>query len=176
MTKLKLHKSLTLGTVDLTQERIYFWGGIFSQWYISTFRDPSYVFHFSSAEQAMMYAKASTFNDTDAMHAILKERDPREQKAIGRTIKGYDDKIWNEVRFDAVVRNNYFKFSQNPELKNYLILTDGFELVEASPYDKIWGVGLAENDPKVYDRDNWDGENLLGKAIMEARDQIIAEL
>lgn len=171
-----LKSKLLNATVDLENRRIFFWHGIFSQWHISTFRDPSYGFHFTSAEQAMMYGKAVTFQDGDAMRAVLATRDPKDQKAIGRTIKGYDNEIWNEVKFPIVSRNNYFKFKQDPELKEFLILTDGYELVEASPYDKIWGVGLGPDDPRILDPKNWEGENLLGKSIMDARERIIKEL
>lgn len=177
MTKLKLYKSELLNaTVDLSQERIYFWGGIFSQWALVKFHDPESNRTFNCAEQAMMYGKAVTFQDGDAIRAVMEEKNPSNQKAIGRTIKGYDDEIWNEVKFDIVCRANYFKFTQNPMFKDLLLLTDGYELVESSPYDKIWGVGLAEDDEKILDRENWDGENLLGEAIMHARGKIISEL
>lgn len=171
------YKSHLLGaTMDLTNRRIYFWGGIFSQWADSSFYDPEIKKDFNCAEQAMMYYKAMTFQDKDAMQAVLKESDPRNQKQIGRNIKGYDDDIWNEVKFNIVARNNLLKFSQNCSWRELLIYTDGYELVEASPYDKIWGVGLGADNPDIFDKDKWQGENLLGKAIMDARDKIISTL
>lgn len=173
-----LFKSKLFGAnVDLENRRIFFWGGIFSQWAKTSFTDPSYNGKvFNCAEQYMMYGKAMTFMDGAAMKAVMAEKDPRNQKAIGRTIVGYDNDIWNEVKFPIVQRGNYFKFSQNPDLKELLILTDGYELVEASPYDKIWGVGLGPDDPKILDPANWEGENLLGKTIDAAREQIIKEI
>lgn len=174
---MKLYKSHLLGaTMDLTQKRIYFWGGIFSQWAVQPFIDPDVNRTFNCAEQAMMYYKAVTFQDGKAIKAVLAEKDPRGQKAIGRSIVGYDEEIWNEVKFDIVKRNNILKFSQIPAWKELLIFTDGYELVEASPYDKIWGVGLGEDNPDVLDKSKWNGENLLGKAIVEARDHIIKNL
>lgn len=169
-----LYKSHLLGaTMDLEERRIFFWGGMFSQWANCKFTDPSYNKEFNCAEQYMMYGKALTFQDGVAMRAVMEEKDPRNQKAIGRTIIGYDDEIWKEVRFDIVKRGNYFKFTQNPAWKELLIFTDGYELVEASPYDKIWGVGLGEDNPLILDPANWEGENLLGKSIDAAREQII---
>lgn len=174
---MKLYSSHELNaTVDLTQKRIYFWGGIFSQWALTKFTDPDTGRTFNCAEQAMMYGKAVTFQDGAAIKAVMDEKNPRNQKYIGRTIVGYDNEIWDEVKFDIVRRNNYLKFTQDQKLKDLLILTDGYELVEASPFDKIWGVGLAENDPKILDKDNWNGENLLGKAIMDARERIMKEI
>lgn len=173
---IKLYKSHLLGaTMDLTNKRIYFWGGIFSQWAKCDFVDELGV-KFNCAEQAMMYHKALVFEDEDAAKAVLNEKDPRNQKTIGRTIKNYNDEKWDKVKFDIVMQNNIFKFFQNPGWKELLIYTDGYELVEASPYDKIWGVGLGEDNPLIYDKNNWQGENLLGKAIDKARDIIISRL
>ena len=174
---MKLYKSHLLGaTMDLTQKRIYFWGGIFSQWAVAKFTDYSIQKEFNCAEQAMMYHKAMIFNDEDAMEAILAEKDPRGQKAIGRTIRNYDDVVWNAEKFGIVKRNNLLKFTQNPAWKELLIFTDGYELVEASPYDKIWGVGLGEDNLDILDKSKWQGENLLGKATVEAREMIINAL
>jgi ribA/ribD-fused uncharacterized protein len=170
---MKLYKSQLLGaTMDLTQKRIYFWGGIFSQWAKCNIHDPAFNVTFNCAEQAMMYRKADTFADEDAKVAVMAEKDPRGQKAIGRTIKGYDNDTWDQVKYNIVLRNNLLKFTQNPSLKELLILTDGYELVEASPYDKIWGVGLGEDDKMILDKDKWCGENLLGKAIVEVRERL----
>jgi ribA/ribD-fused uncharacterized protein len=174
---MKLYKSHLLGgTMDLENKRIYFYGGIFSQWATCKFTDPDINKTFNCAEQAMMYYKAMTFQDGEAMRTVLSESNPSRQKAIGRTIRGYDDEIWNEVKFDIVTRNNLLKFTQNPGWKELLIFTDGYELVEASPYDKIWGVGLGEDNPDILDKSKWQGENLLGKAIIDAREWIIRDL
>jgi hypothetical protein len=165
--------------MDIHQKRIYFWGGIFSQWAMCniTWISPgNHNYIFNCAEQAMMYRKALTFNDDVAAEKVLMANDPRDQKAIGRTIKNYSDEVWDKVKFDIVVENNYLKFSQNPAWKELLIFTNGYELVEASPYDKVWGVGLGEDNPDVLDKSKWQGQNLLGEAIEDARYQIIDEL
>tara|TARA_R110002167_G_scaffold98020_3_gene258260 strand:- start:2065 stop:2589 length:525 start_codon:yes stop_codon:yes gene_type:complete len=170
-----LYKSHLLGaTMDLTQRRIYFWGGIFSQWARADFKIGDDTFN--CAEQAMMAAKANLFGDDDAYGRIMACKDPRDMKAIGRTIKNYDHGKWSAINLDVVTEINYKKFSHNPAWKELLIYTDGYELVEASPYDKIWGVGLGEDDPNILDKSKWDGTNLLGKAIIAARDKIIDEL
>lgn len=174
---MKLYKSQLLGaTIDLTLHRIYFWGGIFSQWASCNIYDSYFDINFNCAEQHMMYVKACAFDDQTAMTKILEVTDPREHKAIGRTIKNYDDELWSRGRLEVVGQINYMKFSQNPAWKELLIMTDGYELVEASPHDKIWGVGLGEDNPLILDKENWQGENLLGKAIMAARGRIINEL
>jgi len=173
----RLFKSDLLGaTVSLNTLQIFFWGGIFSQWAKCDFYDSDIDITFNCAEQAMMYKKAMLFKDYDAMKTILAESDPRNMKAIGRTIKNYDDALWTEHRFNIVRDINFMKFSQNSKFKELLLLTDGFELVECSPEDKIWGIGLSENDPDVLDRDKWKGMNLLGDAIVEARNKIIQSL
>jgi ribA/ribD-fused uncharacterized protein len=174
---MKLYKSELLGaTIDLSQKRVYFWGGIFSQWAKCKIYDDVLGITFNCAEQAMMWHKANTFNDDEAKEKILNVNDPREHKAIGRTIKNYDDKVWSDVRYDIVTAINYAKFNQNPAWKELLLFTDDYELVESSPVDKLWGVGLGENDPLILDKKNWQGQNLLGKAIGEARTEIVKNL
>lgn len=124
----------------------------------------------------MMYYKAKTFNDTVIMHKILSTNDTRKQKELGRKVSDYDDVVWSSVRYDIVKRINYLKFSQNPELKISLIMLKDWEFVEASPYDKIWGIGLGEDNPDIFYPEKWQGQNLLGKAIKEAQQKIIDEL
>ena len=163
-------------TIDLTQRRIYFFGGIFSQWARCKIYDFTSDSIFNCAEQAMMYHKALIFKDWDACKVVMAEKDPRNQKAIGRTIKNYDDTVWSDVRFDVVRNYNYLKFSQHPEWKELLIYTDGYEIFEASSTDCVWGIGVSEEDAPLLDKKDWRGKNLLGEAIMSAREQIIKEL
>ena len=175
--KTKIYESQLLGaTLDITNNRVYFWGGIFSQWVKCNIVDHELGVTLNSTEQGMMLYKAKHFNDDEAYNTILKLKDPRKQKAVGRQVKNFDEKSWSDVSYDIVTKLNYLKFSQNAAWKELLILTGDSEIVEASPYDKIWGVGLSENDEQIYDKGNWDGENLLGKAIMEARDLILDDL
>jgi len=153
--------------LKVTDTHIYFWGGIYSQWAKVKFNDGEK--EFSSAEQYMMYRKAVTFNDLEAAEKIMKTNDPKKQKAIGRTVKNFDPDVWSNMSLAVVTLGNFFKFSQNPKLYKELLATGDKTIVEGSPYDKIWGVGLAWDDPKILDEANWDGQNLLGIAIMETR-------
>lgn len=157
-----------------TETHIYFWGSIFSQWHMCKFRDKINNVKFTSAEQYMMWQKALTFNDKITAAAILRESDPKLQKALGRKVVGYKDDVWNLKRLDVVTVGNYLKFSQNDKLCKELVDTGDKVLVEGSPYDTIWGVGLNFDDDKILDEKNWNGQNLLGKALMGAR-KIIKE-
>jgi ribA/ribD-fused uncharacterized protein len=157
-----------------TETHIFFWGGIFSQWYSCDFVD-SHDVKYTSTEQYMMAKKALAHGDYKAVQEVMDCDDPREQKAIGRKITNYSDEIWSPKRYQVVVDGNFYKFSQNPKLKELLLSTGNKIIVEASPYDKIWGIGLATYDDKVLDESKWDGENLLGKAIMKVRSLLIKE-
>jgi ribA/ribD-fused uncharacterized protein len=152
-----------------TSTHIYFWGSIYSQWAKTSFLDKNkQVFY--TAEQYMMYQKALLFNDTQTAQEILKTKDPKVQKALGRKVKGFSEELWNKNKYRIVVQGNLYKFEQNDKLKKELLATGSKTLVEGSPYDKIWGVGLKYDDPKILNSDNWQGENLLGKALMKVRD------
>lgn len=120
----------------------------------------------------MMFNKALLFRDTNVANQILKTNDPKKQKALGRQVKGFNDTEWNKQKFEIVVKGNFLKFSQNEELKKELLATGDKVLVEGSPYDAIWGVALKYDNPKILDENNWKGENLLGKALMQVRDQL----
>lgn len=154
-----------------TSTHIYFWGGIYSQWAKTSFKD-EHNRVFSTAEQYMMHSKALLFGDLAIASSILKTNDPKKQKALGRQVKGFNDDVWNQHKFKIVVEGNLLKFSQNESLKNQLLATEDKILVEGSPYDKIWGVGLKYDDPKILDETKWQGENLLGKALMAVRQQL----
>jgi len=163
-------------TLDLENKRLFFWGGIFSQWYKVPIFDKTTGHTFNTAEQGMMYYKAMTFKDVDIANAILSTENARKQKELGRKIANYDDMVWTDVRYFIVKNLNYLKFDQNPQLKSMLLMLKDWEFVEASPYDKIWRIGLAQNDPDIFNPEKWQGENLLGKAIKEAQQLIINEL
>lgn len=156
-------------------EPVLFWGGIYSQWYRSPFTVDGVSYR--TAEHYMMAGKARTFGDEAALEQVLTERDPAKVKAIGRLIKGWDPEKWARVRFQVVCHGSYEKFLQNNDLLDQLLATGSREIVEASPYDAIWGVGLNEEDALAFWKRGqnsapptpWPGLNLLGKAIMAAR-------
>lgn len=144
----------------------------FSQFFKSEFVDETgQVFNY--AEQYMMYNKAITFSDTEIAKNILLESKPSNIKKYGRQVKNFDSKVWDRVKFDIVVKGNYLKFSQNDKLRDILISTGDSILVEASPTDKIWGIGMSQRDPLRHDVKNWKGQNLLGKALMKVRDMLL---
>jgi ribA/ribD-fused uncharacterized protein len=142
----------------------FFWGGPFSNWYPSNFIVDGITFN--CGEQFMMYEKAMTFGDIKTAKEIMSTNNPSAQKALGRKVKNYDDKVWAEVRFEKVKRGLLEKYKIEP-FYSYLKERKDKIIVEASPYDRIWGIGYDENDPKILEeKDKW-GENLLGKCIME---------
>ncbi len=151
---------------------VFFWGSKhpFSNWYPARFviRDVTYA----NSEQYMMAAKARIFQDLASEAAILSEPNPASVKALGRRVAGYDEARWLQCREKVMFDGCYAKFSQNPRLCEQLLATGDAELVEASPYDRIWGIGLAESDPRAHDKTQWRGLNLLGLALMRVRDRI----
>ncbi len=127
---------------------------------------------YNTAEQYMMAQKALLFGDKNIFSKIMKASHPYEYKKFGRMIKNFDEKIWNENKCDIVIKGNIAKFSQNEELKNFLKKTGNKILVEASPYDEIWGIGMNPYDEGRFNPFNWNGENLLGFCLMQVRDTI----
>lgn len=120
---------------------------------------------FTSAEQFMMYHKAIIFLDRATAEDIMNSSNTRKIKELGRQVKNYDDDIWTYYRSNVVYMANYLKFSQNTELMSALVETMGTTLVEAAPTDKIWGIGLTEDDPRAQTRRTWQGKNLLGEIL-----------
>ena len=122
----------------------------------------------------MMAEKARLFGDEAALARILASADPREVKRLGRGVTSYDPDRWAARRFDAVTEGNVAKFGQNPALLKFLLGTGDRVLVEASPDDAVWGIGVAESDPRASSPHRWPGENLLGFALMEVRKRLAA--
>ena len=112
------------------------------------------------------------FDDRTVHDQILAAATPKEAKALGRKVHGFDDATWNAVRMEVMVTGNVAKFAQNPPLKDYLLSTADKVHVEASPVDNIWGIGMAADDPNVDDPTQWKGLNLLGFALMIVRGQL----
>jgi ribA/ribD-fused uncharacterized protein len=142
----------------------------FSQWYRCTFRDDAITFN--CAEQYMMHGKAMLFGDTATAEKILAAAHPKQQKALGRKVTPFDDAIWRRERERIVATGSRLKYTQNPALRELLVATAGTTLVEASPYDKIWGIGLSASDPRAQDPAQWKGQNLLGKILTALRDEL----
>lgn len=141
-----------------------------SQWYPAKFKVSGVTYR--TAEQFMMAEKARLFSDVEYLSQILASKTPAEAKALGRKVRNFDERIWASNCSDIVVTGNKAKFSQNQNLARWLLDTDGSVLVEASPRDRIWGIGLGKSNPAALDPRQWRGKNLLGFALMQARDQL----
>lgn len=126
---------------------------------------------FTNSEQAFMYMKSLEFKDLESTHKILLETSPKQVKKLGRGVKNYDDKIWTEKR-EAIMKDILRTKFSVPYYRNKLLKTGDAELVEASPFDRIWGIGLASSDSRSKSKDTWLGQNLLGKILTEIKDEI----
>ena len=141
-----------------------------SQWYPARFEIEGILY--PSAEHFMMAEKARLFGDDARLAQVLVASSPNDAKSLGRRVAGYDDARWVAHRFDAVVKGNVAKFSQSNTLREFLLGTGSAVLVEASPVDAIWGIGMAADDPRASDPRQWTGLNLLGFALMAVRDRL----
>ena len=151
-------------------DKNYLSTGCFSQWQKSDFVVEDK--HYSCAEQYMMGQKALIFNDFETFEKILSADHPKQIKALGREVKNFNSNEWDAVKYSIVLNGNFYKFTQNEEMLKILISTGDKILAEASPLDKIWGIGLSEDDKNANDPNCWKGQNLLGFALMEVRDAI----
>lgn len=149
---------------------IGFISGPFSQWYISLFTVNG--IQYNCCEQYMMAQKALLFNDQPTYTKIMATSEPKKQKALGRKVANFDETKWINNRERIVYEGNLEKFKQNDEIKKVLLDTKDATICEAAPYDKIWGIGLHKTDPKVQDKTQWKGLNLLGTALMSVRDNL----
>lgn len=158
-----------------TEKYVFFWGNsdIYSQWHPSKFKCLTTGIVFTHAEQYMMYNKAIVFEDNATAEKILKATNPKLQKELGREVKNFNAEKWDAVKYDIVQNACYLKFTQNPDMLAQLLKTGDRTLVEASPYDKIWGIGMTENDYGVEDEKLWKGENLLGFALTDTRNFLV---
>jgi ribA/ribD-fused uncharacterized protein len=122
-----------------------------------------------------MWQKANLFGDWEISNELTKPMHPKDAKALGRKVAKFDSDVWSCVGYGFMVYANYLKFTQHEDLKKELLETGDLFLVEASPYDKIWGIGLGldEDDYVLRDPLNWDGKNLLGKALVEVRSLLL---
>lgn len=141
-----------------------------SQWWPARFDADNETF--GSAEHYMMWRKALLFDDAERAAAVLTSPSPAQAKAIGRQVPGFDEAVWVQHRWDIVVAGSIAKFSSDPGLRDFLLFTGQKVLVEASPVDRIWGIGLAADSEFAEVPQRWPGLNLLGFALMEARSRL----
>ncbi len=188
---MKTDQSIKARTVDaliaelageLNAKWLLFWGhtpssdgmlskGCFSQWWAGHGFTHNGI-RYATAEHFMMAEKARLFGDLEAVSAILKAGSPAAAKKMGRIVNGFDEPAWLEARWRIVVQGNLLKFGQHEDLKEFLFRTGERILVEASPVDPIWGIGLAVDHPDGENPAKWKGQNLLGFALMEVRQQL----
>ncbi|MEM8558252.1 MAG: NADAR family protein [Bacteroidota bacterium] len=161
---------------------LFFWGhkprsdgqidkACLSQWYVAPFTVDGQ--RYPTAEHFMMAEKARLFGDHEIAARVLKAPHPGAAKKLGRQVRGFDEATWQQARFDVVVRGNVAKFEQNEALGDFLRGTKARVLVEASPRDRIWGIGLAADDPRAVKPLAWRGQNLLGFALMGVRSRLL---
>ncbi|MFI8221138.1 NADAR family protein [Streptomyces sp. NPDC085932] len=162
---------------------LHFWGhrprpdgrigpSCLSQWWPSPFTVDGV--QYATAEHWMMAGKARLFEDAAAERAVLAAGHPAEAKKAGRLVRGFDEAVWARERFRIVVEGSVHKFGAHPELQGFLLGTGDRVLVEASPVDRVWGIGLAADDEAAMDPERWRGPNLLGFALMAARERLRA--
>jgi ribA/ribD-fused uncharacterized protein len=160
---------------------LFFWGhtpqkegaidkSCFSQWYASPFVVNGR--RYATAEHWMMAKKALLFSDEEIFQKIMAAEKPAVAKALGREVRNFDPEIWNQSAYAIVVEGNQQKFGQNDALKKFLLTTREKVLVEASPADAIWGIGLPHDNTNASNPFLWRGSNLLGFALMEVRDYL----
>ena len=154
----------------ITDKYVFFWGSEFSNWFECRFKYKNLNFY--NSEQAFMWEKAVFFGDMVTAALILKTPSPSQCKKLGRIVVNFKADVWLREGYVIMIAINIAKFSQNLKLKAILLSTEDKILVEASPYDTIWGIGLYHEDDKVLDIRNWRGMNLLGKALMEVREKL----
>ncbi|AVH56211.1 MULTISPECIES: NADAR family protein [Streptomyces] len=160
---------------------LHFWGhrprpdgqvsaSCLSQWWPSPFvvDGASYA----TAEHRMMASKARLFGDEEAERRAVAAPNPALAKKAGRLVRGFDEAIWERERFGIVVDGSVHKFTAHADLRKFLLGTGDRVLVEASPMDRVWGIGLAADDERAADPERWRGANLLGFALMEARERL----
>ncbi|QGV78225.1 NADAR family protein [Streptomyces ficellus] len=174
----KIHELIEQVSTGERVKYLHFWGhtpkrdgtigaSCLSQWWPSPFTVDGVSY--ATAEHWMMAAKARLFGDADAERQALEAPDPALAKKAGRLVRGFDETIWKRERFGIVVEGSRHKFASDPELRAFLLATGDRVLVEASPVDRVWGIGLAADDPRADTPAHWRGLNLLGFALMEAR-------
>ncbi len=156
-----------------TDKYVFFYGSFYSQWAMRSMVIDGETYN--CCEQFMMTEKAKLFNDLESVNKIRSVSDPATQKSLGRKVKNFNKDKWEEVARDVVFKANYAKFTQHEDLMKKLLATGDKIIVEASPWDRIWGIGMRASDPGITDPKNWRGTNWLGEAIMAVRKVLMKE-
>lgn len=156
----------------MTYKYTFFWDGPFSQWRPTTFIVQG--MQYNCAEQYMMHQKALLFNDTAMAKLIMETSSPRLQKQYGRSVGDFDWAVWKHYAKDIVYVGNHAKFTQHMDLLLRLIATSPTILVEASPTDSVWGIGLDAQKASITPQELWPGTNWLGEVLTQLRDDLIA--
>lgn len=167
-----------------TVKFILFWGhtqkyisrvdkSCLSKWYRAPFEEDGKIY--PTVEHYMMAAKARLFGDSEIEEQILRVKQPNEARKLGYLVKNYEDDVWAANRLAVVKRANELKFASNHNLRQFLLSTNGKVLAEASPVDRIWGIGLPHSHQDAMNAQKWRGQNLLGIALMLVRDELLAE-
>jgi ribA/ribD-fused uncharacterized protein len=155
---------------------VFFWKpddarvGFLSNWSRSSFELEGE--RFANVEQYVMWRKATTFGDSVTAARILESGNPARVKALGRQVRAFDDAVWHTARVSAAFDGNAAKYGQSTDLRDRLLETRGRILAEASPHDRIWGIGLDVEDPRCRTVARWRGENVLGFVLMAVRDTL----
>lgn len=160
---------------------LFFWGhqaskdgrltsACFSQWWPASFEAGG--LRYATAEHWMMAEKARLFEDHDAAEKIVVAGSPKQAKELGRQVRGFDSAAWDREKRRIVTEGSLHKFGQNVALRDFLQSTGEVVLVEASPVDRVWGIGLAADDQRAANPLLWRGDNLLGFALMEVREKL----
>lgn len=157
----------------ITEDMVLFYGSCFSQWA----RYPIIInrIEYNCCEQWMMSEKARAFEDYYILKRIMASDNPRDQKTLGKDVKDFNRARWDVIARSIVFKGNYAKFTQNEELTKILLSTGDRIIVEASPVDRVWGIGLGKDDPRALDKDQWKGTNWLGEVLMDVRSKIRKE-
>lgn len=144
--------------------------GYLSNWYLSDFTIDN--IQYCSMEQYMMYQKAILFQDTMIAEQILQTNNQGKIKMLGRSVKNYDEILWNGMRQIIIYKGLLQKFQQNQDLCQKLLSTNHAILAECAVQDRIWGIGLSMQDENRFDLTKWRGQNLLGFALMQVRNDL----
>lgn len=157
--------------MKVTDKHVLFWGGVFSNFEPAPFKTTQH--EFLTSEHYFMFCKARFFHDTEIAEQILKVEHPRDAKKLGRQVKNFDADKWKEVCRSFMKSGLRLKFGTNPELRKEIQKYSNLKFVECSPYDRIWGIGLSEDDSRADDESQWLGTNWLGECLDCVRDELI---